>query len=49
MVEATPACPNQQKNAENCPCGSEGCSRKGICCECLSYHRERGQKPACMK
>ena len=23
------------------------CERKGICCECIVYHRERGELPAC--
>ncbi|MCD4813418.1 DUF6485 family protein [bacterium] len=23
------------------------CSRKGICCECVAYHRQLGELPAC--
>ena len=23
------------------------CSRKGKCCECVVYHRKRGELPAC--
>ncbi len=42
-------CPNKEKNLERCPCTYEPCSRKGICCECIHYHRSQGQKPACMK
>ena len=34
------------ENASNCNC-SYPCSRKGICCECVSYHRRRGELPAC--
>lgn len=35
-----------KKNATSCNC-SYPCSRKGMCCECLSYHRNRGEVPAC--
>ena len=40
-------CPNQQKNRETCNCTYEPCPRKGICCECVSYHRASGELPAC--
>ncbi|MFA5357697.1 MAG: DUF6485 family protein [archaeon] len=36
----------QKTNLKNCNCSFE-CERKGICCECISYHRERGELPAC--
>jgi len=35
-----------KKNATSCNCSYQ-CNRKGICCECLSYHRSRGELPAC--
>jgi len=35
------------KNAKNCTCSYEGCSRKGICCECISYHLQSRQLPGC--
>jgi hypothetical protein len=35
-----------QKNRIVCNC-SYSCSRKGICCECLSYHKSRDELPAC--
>ena len=35
-----------QKNLTMCNC-SYPCNRKGICCECLSYHRALGELPAC--
>ena len=38
------------KIAENlirCNCTYEPCSRKGRCCECLAYHLERSELPAC--
>ena len=34
-------------NREHCNCTYEPCSRKGICCECIIYHRESGELPAC--
>ena len=40
-------CPNQAENMENCNCSYNPCSRKGICCECIAYHRSSGELPAC--
>jgi hypothetical protein len=39
-------CPVEQ-NKEKCNCTYEPCSGKGICCECLRYHRRSGELPAC--
>jgi len=36
----------KEENKKNCNC-SFSCERKGICCECIAYHRERRQLPAC--
>lgn len=36
-----------EDNKAKCNCTYEPCSRKGICCECLRYHRNAGQLPAC--
>lgn len=38
---------NVSKNMKNCNCTYEPCSRKGICCECLAYHKRSNQLPAC--
>ncbi len=38
---------NQEKNLVNCNCTYEPCSRKGICCECISYHLRMRELPAC--
>lgn len=46
---AKQSCPNKAKNEARCPCGSTGCKRHGVCCECLAYHRASGDKPACMR
>jgi hypothetical protein len=40
-------CPNKEKNLQHCNCTYEPCSRKGICCECLAYHRRNKELPAC--
>ncbi|OQX88056.1 MAG: hypothetical protein B6D55_01375 [Candidatus Omnitrophica bacterium 4484_70.2] len=41
-------CPNKKKNLSSCPCTYPGCSKKGICCECLRYHLSQGELPACL-
>ncbi len=33
-------------NLANCNC-TYPCSKKGMCCECLRYHLEMRQLPAC--
>lgn len=35
-----------ENNKTNCNC-SYTCEKKGICCECISSHRNRGELPAC--
>ncbi|MBW2984892.1 cytosolic protein [Candidatus Woesearchaeota archaeon] len=37
----------KESNAANCPCTYSGCDKKGMCCECLSYHLGMNQLPAC--
>lgn len=34
-------------NLQRCNCTYEPCSRKGVCCECIAYHRRSNQLPAC--
>lgn len=36
----------QKQNVKNCNC-SYDCEKKGICCECVAYHRARKELPAC--
>jgi hypothetical protein len=38
---------NKARNTKECNCSYEPCSRKGICCECIAYHRHGGELPAC--
>ncbi len=35
-------------NKANCICTYEPCSRKGKCCECISYHLKYSELPACV-
>ena len=35
-----------ESNKASCNC-TYTCSRKGICCECIAYHRSSGELPAC--
>lgn len=41
-------CTNKEKNMEMCNCTYEPCERKGICCECIAYHKKLGELPACL-
>ena len=34
-------------NQERCNC-TYPCDMKGKCCQCILYHRERGELPACL-
>ncbi|MFC1910126.1 DUF6485 family protein [Chloroflexota bacterium] len=36
------------ENRANCSCTYEPCPRKGRCCECISYHWQAGELPACV-
>ena len=37
----------KNENMKFCSCSYPGCSRKGICCECLQYHLQNKQLPGC--
>jgi len=41
-------CHNRKENLKNCTCTYPGCSRKGMCCECVRHHRKRGEIPGCL-
>jgi hypothetical protein len=40
-------CKKETKLAR-CNCSYEPCSRKGICCDCIAYHLESRELPACV-
>ncbi|MCL2766435.1 MAG: DUF6485 family protein [Peptococcaceae bacterium] len=37
-----------EKNKVQCSCTYESCSRRGLCCECISYHRTKNEAPGCL-
>jgi len=47
MVERK-ACPNIQVNLQDCTCSYSSCEKRGKCCECIRYHREKGELPGCL-
>lgn len=40
-------CQRKEKNTEICNCTYDPCPRKGICCECIAFHRRSNELPAC--
>jgi len=36
-----------EDNKRRCNC-TYPCSKKGVCCECIQYHWDRGELPACL-
>jgi hypothetical protein len=38
---------NKEQNLQNCNCSYPGCDKKGLCCECISYHLSLKQLPGC--
>jgi hypothetical protein len=38
----------EDDNEDFCNCTYPGCPRKGVCCECIQYHVEKNQLPACV-
>jgi hypothetical protein len=39
---------NKSKNLSACACTYEPCPRKGVCCECVAYHKRNGEVPGCL-
>jgi len=37
----------QEKFRTQCTCTYEPCERKARCCQCMHYHRKKGELPAC--
>lgn len=37
-----------EANKNRCTCTYEPCSRKGKCCDCITYHRKYGELPGCL-
>ena len=34
-------------NQARCTCSYDACSRRGVCCDCLTYHLAKRQLPGC--
>ncbi len=49
MATTREQCFNYEINIQMCPCTSEDCANRGICCECLRAHASSGSKTACMR
>jgi hypothetical protein len=37
----------KETNRTGCNCSYPGCERNGVCCDCVRYHRDREELPAC--
>jgi len=37
----------KEQNAESCACTYASCGRRGVCCDCISYHLKMKQLPGC--
>ena len=37
----------KEQNLKICNCSYPGCERKGVCCDCISYHLGSRQLPGC--
>ncbi|MAG22417.1 MAG: cytosolic protein [Candidatus Diapherotrites archaeon] len=37
----------KDSNKSRCNCTYEPCSRKGVCCDCITYHLKMDELPAC--
>ena len=49
MPTTAEQCVNYAINIQMCPCTSEACERRGICCECIQAHHAKNGKSACMR
>jgi len=47
MTNLNDKCLNYKNTLKHCNCTYESCSRKGLCCECIKYHRDNNELPGC--
>ena len=40
-------CDNRKTNLTTCTCTYISCDKRGLCCQCVVYHRARGELPGC--
>jgi hypothetical protein len=36
-----------KRSLEHCTCTYAACDKRGSCCKCVVYHREKGEIPGC--
>jgi hypothetical protein len=46
-IEMTARCEKLETNRRACNCSYGGCPRHGSCCDCIRYHLENRELPAC--
>jgi len=39
----------REQNKKGCTCPSKDCENKGLCCDCVAYHRSKGNLPNCLR
>lgn len=37
----------KEQNLKDCTCTYTACSKRGMCCDCVTSHRMRGEIPGC--
>ncbi len=37
----------KEKNIKGCTCTYMSCAKRGKCCDCVEFHRARGEIPGC--
>lgn len=37
-----------EKSLKHCTCTYSACDKRGNCCQCVSYHKDRGEVPGCL-
>jgi hypothetical protein len=35
------------RDVSHCTCSCTGCDKRGSCCQCVIYHRGKGEIPGC--
>lgn len=38
----------KNENKIDCSCTATTCSTRGVCCDCIRYHREQKEVPGCL-
>lgn len=36
-----------ERSLQHCTCTYTACDKRGNCCQCVIYHRDRGELPGC--